>query len=259
MSGRGGGYSGQQPNMQQLMKQAQKMQAQLAAAQAELAEVEVTGSAGGGLVTATVSGAGELKALTIDPGAIDVDDVETLQDLVVAAVRDANRAASASWRRRRWARCPVEQAWVSQACEHDHVMYEGAVQDLIDELGRLPGVGPQERAADRVPPARRRTRRRRAPCGNPATGQGRGPVLPHLRQRHRVRGVPDLPRSAPRPDHHLRGRGAQGRPRGRAHPRVPRPLPRARRGDQPDRRASARTTCASASCWRGCATARSPS
>ena len=94
MSGRGGGYSGQQPNLQQLMKQAQKMQTQLAEAQAELAEAEVTGSAGGGLVTATVSGVGELKALSIDPGAIDVDDVETLQDLVVAAVRDANRAAS---------------------------------------------------------------------------------------------------------------------------------------------------------------------
>jgi nucleoid-associated protein EbfC len=93
LSGRGGGYSGQ-PNMQQLMKQAQKMQAQLAAAQAELAEVEVTGSAGGGLVTATVTGSGELKALTIDPTAIDADDAETLQDLVVAAVRDANRAAS---------------------------------------------------------------------------------------------------------------------------------------------------------------------
>ena len=94
MSGRGGGYGGQQPNMQQLMKQAQKMQAQLAAAQAELAEAEVTGSAGGGLVVATVSGAGELKALTIAPSAIDLDDIETLQDLVVAAVRDANRAAA---------------------------------------------------------------------------------------------------------------------------------------------------------------------
>ncbi|MGI8760139.1 MAG: YbaB/EbfC family nucleoid-associated protein [Jatrophihabitantaceae bacterium] len=78
--------------MQQLMKQAQKMQQQLEAAQAELAETEVTGTAGGGLVTATVSGAGELTALVIDPRAVDPDDVETLQDLVVAAVRDANRA-----------------------------------------------------------------------------------------------------------------------------------------------------------------------
>ena len=79
--------------MQQLMKQAQKMQQQLADAQAELAAAEVTGSAGGGLVTATLTGSGELTALTIDPKAVDPDDVETLQDLVVAAVRDAARAA----------------------------------------------------------------------------------------------------------------------------------------------------------------------
>ena len=80
--------------MQQLMKQAQKMQQQLAAAQAELAEAEVTGTAGGGLVTATMTGSGELVSLTISPEAVDPDDVETLQDLVVAAVRDASRAAN---------------------------------------------------------------------------------------------------------------------------------------------------------------------
>ena len=84
---------GQPPNMQQLMKQAQKMQQQLVAAQEELAAAEVTGSAGGGLVTATVSGSGELRSVTIDPSVVDPDDVETLQDLVVAAVRDANQAA----------------------------------------------------------------------------------------------------------------------------------------------------------------------
>jgi nucleoid-associated protein EbfC len=78
--------------MQQLMKQAQKMQQQLAAAQEELAAAEVTGSAGGGLVTATMTGSGELTALTIAPAAVDPDDIETLQDLVVAAVRDAHRA-----------------------------------------------------------------------------------------------------------------------------------------------------------------------
>jgi DNA-binding YbaB/EbfC family protein len=79
--------------MAQLMKQAQKMQQQLEAAQAELAGAEVHGSAGGGLVRATVTGSGELTALTIDPQVADPDDVETLQDLVVAAVRDARRAA----------------------------------------------------------------------------------------------------------------------------------------------------------------------
>ncbi|MCL2780389.1 MAG: YbaB/EbfC family nucleoid-associated protein [Actinomycetia bacterium] len=79
--------------MAQLMKQAQKMQAQLAAAQAELAEAEVTGRAGGGLVSATVTGAGELRSLTIDPKVVDPDDVETLADLIVVAIRDATRAA----------------------------------------------------------------------------------------------------------------------------------------------------------------------
>lgn len=89
------------PNMQQIMKQAQRMQQDILAAQEELAQAEVQGSAGGGLVTATVSGTGELKTLRIDPSAIDVgegadpaDIAETIADLVVAAVRDATANAS---------------------------------------------------------------------------------------------------------------------------------------------------------------------
>jgi DNA-binding YbaB/EbfC family protein len=88
----GGGFGGQQPNMAQLMKQARQMQQQLEAAQAELAQAEVTGTAGGGMVTATLNGAGELTSLAIDSQVVDPEDVETLQDLVVAAVRDAHRA-----------------------------------------------------------------------------------------------------------------------------------------------------------------------
>ncbi len=84
---------GGQPNMQQLMKQAQKMQAQVLAAQEELAKAELTGTAGGGLVTATVTGAGEVLSVKIRPEAVDPDDVESLEDLVVAALRDAGRAA----------------------------------------------------------------------------------------------------------------------------------------------------------------------
>ena len=85
---------GGQPNMQQLLKQAQQMQRDLAAAQEELAAAEVHGSAGGGLVTATVSGAGEVLSLRIDPTVVDLTDVDTLQDLVVAAIRDASRQAA---------------------------------------------------------------------------------------------------------------------------------------------------------------------
>ncbi|MDJ1131858.1 YbaB/EbfC family nucleoid-associated protein [Streptomyces iconiensis] len=84
---------GGQPDMQQLLQQAQKMQQDLAAAQQELAETPVEGSAGGGLVKATVTGSGELQGLVIDPKAVDPEDTETLADLVVAAVRDANHAA----------------------------------------------------------------------------------------------------------------------------------------------------------------------
>ena len=81
--------------MQALMKQAQKMQQQMAAAQEELAATEVTGTAGGGLVTATVTGSGDVRALKIDPRAVDPEDVETLEDLVVAALNDASVNAQA--------------------------------------------------------------------------------------------------------------------------------------------------------------------
>ena len=83
---------GGQPNLQQLMKQAQKMQQQVADAQAELAEAELTGTAGGGLVTVTIKGTGEVSAIKIDPKAVDPDDVETLEDLVLAALHNATEA-----------------------------------------------------------------------------------------------------------------------------------------------------------------------
>jgi len=86
---------GGQPNLQQLMKQAQKMQRQMAEAQAELAETELTGTAGGGLVTVTVNGSGEVKSVRIDPRAVDADDVETLEDLVLAALHNAAEEARA--------------------------------------------------------------------------------------------------------------------------------------------------------------------
>ncbi|MEX0169736.1 YbaB/EbfC family nucleoid-associated protein [Streptomyces sp. LMG1-1-1.1] len=81
---------GGQPNMQQLLQQAQKMQQDLAQAQQELAATEVDGQAGGGLVKATVTGSGELRGLVIDPKAVDPEDTETLADLIVAAVQAAN-------------------------------------------------------------------------------------------------------------------------------------------------------------------------
>jgi nucleoid-associated protein EbfC len=85
-------------DMQQLFQAAQQMQAQLMSAQQELADTEVTGTAGGGTVRAVVSGAGELLDLTIEPSVIDAADpaetAATIADLVLAAVRDASRAAN---------------------------------------------------------------------------------------------------------------------------------------------------------------------
>ena len=84
---------GGQPNMQQLLQQAQKMQQDLQRAQEELAQTEVDGQAGGGLVKATVTGSGELRGLRIDPKVVDPEDTETLADLVIAAVQAANENA----------------------------------------------------------------------------------------------------------------------------------------------------------------------
>ncbi|MCZ4562321.1 YbaB/EbfC family nucleoid-associated protein [Rhodococcus sp. IEGM 1401] len=81
--------------MASILQQAQQMQQQLMAAQAEIAETEVTGQAGGGLVVATVKGTGEVVGLTIDPKVVDPEDIETLQDLVIGAIADASRAAQA--------------------------------------------------------------------------------------------------------------------------------------------------------------------
>ena len=82
-----------QPDMAMIMQQAQKMQEQLIAAQAELASAEVTGQAGNGLVQVTMTAAGDVRAVRIDPQVVDPDDVDTLQDLVIGALHDAARAA----------------------------------------------------------------------------------------------------------------------------------------------------------------------
>lgn len=84
-----GGFGGGGLNMQQMMRQAQKMQEQMAKAQEELGELTVTGSAGGGMVEVTLTGKREVEGVTIKPEAVDPDDVEMLEDLVSAAIGDA--------------------------------------------------------------------------------------------------------------------------------------------------------------------------
>jgi DNA-binding YbaB/EbfC family protein len=80
-------------DMSGLLAQAQAMQQQLLTAQQELAEMKVEGTAGGDMVTATVTGSGELIGLVIKPEAVDPEDTETLADLILAAVRDASDRA----------------------------------------------------------------------------------------------------------------------------------------------------------------------
>ncbi|MCD7903070.1 MAG: YbaB/EbfC family nucleoid-associated protein [Oscillospiraceae bacterium] len=91
---RGGGYGGM--NQAQMMKQAQKMQQELLKMQQELEQAEYSAAAGGGAVTATVSGKRELTALKIDPETLDPEDVEMLEDMVIAAVNEALRKAEDS-------------------------------------------------------------------------------------------------------------------------------------------------------------------
>ena len=81
-----------QMNMQQMMKQARKMQEQLAAAQETISQASVDASAGGGMVKVTVNGDMQITSLTIDPEALDPDDVEMLEDMVTAAVNEALRS-----------------------------------------------------------------------------------------------------------------------------------------------------------------------
>jgi len=82
-----------QPNMNAMLKQVQKMQADMAKAQEELKNEVVEASAGGGMVTVKVSGDLEVREIRIDPEAVDPDDVELLQDMVLAAVNEGVRAA----------------------------------------------------------------------------------------------------------------------------------------------------------------------
>jgi DNA-binding YbaB/EbfC family protein len=80
-------------DMNKLMQQAQQMQEEMAKAQAELATETVEACAGGGLVSVKATGGGEIVAITIDPKAIDPDDPELLEDMVLAAVNEALRSA----------------------------------------------------------------------------------------------------------------------------------------------------------------------
>ena len=83
-------------NIARLMKQAQEMQSKMAEMQAKLEAVEISGAAGGGMVTATLNGKGDLRGIKIDPALIVPADIEVLEDLIVAAVNDAKTRVDAN-------------------------------------------------------------------------------------------------------------------------------------------------------------------
>ncbi len=82
-------------NIGQMMKQAQKMQAKMGELQERLANTEITGASGGGMVQVTLNGKSEMRSIRIDPALVDPDDVEVLEDLVVAAFNDAKAKVEA--------------------------------------------------------------------------------------------------------------------------------------------------------------------
>ncbi len=88
-----GGFGGGGNQMQNLMKQAQKMQEEMQKAQEELDELEVEGSAGGGLVKVTMTAKKVVTAIEINPDAVDIDDITMLEDLLVAALNDGYKSA----------------------------------------------------------------------------------------------------------------------------------------------------------------------
>ena len=82
-------------NLGQMMKQAQQMQARMAELQAELANTEITGSSAGGMIEVTLTGKAEARKVKIDPSLAGADDVEVLEDLIVAAINDAKTKVDA--------------------------------------------------------------------------------------------------------------------------------------------------------------------
>ncbi len=90
----GGGFGG---NMQNIMKQAQKMQQEMQKAQEELDEMEIESASGGGLVKVVMNGKKIVKSITINPNAVDMDDIEMLEDLIVAALNEGYEKADEAY------------------------------------------------------------------------------------------------------------------------------------------------------------------
>ncbi len=199
-------------NIQQMMKQAQQMQDKL---QKQMAEMRVEATAGGGMVTVVMNGAKQVLSLKIDPEAVSKDDVEMLQDLILAAINDAQRKADEA---------------MSEADGRDDGRHEDprpvlmARPDPLAQADRAASAAAghrrEERAAARLSRPQDPARRGRAPRRRDARGQGSRHLLLDLQQHHRRRSLLLLHRTRPRPPHHLRRRGAGERDGGREDARL---------------------------------------
>ena len=161
---------GGQLDMQQLLAAAAAMQSQLMNAQQELAEAEIEGTAGGGLVRATVNGQGELIDLSIDAAAIDASDpqetAQTISDLVLAAYRDACRAVD-----------DLQQATMAPFTAGLGGAGLGGLPGMPDLSGfpGLPGAGPASRPGEVQPPGAPGQPDREGPSGeSPASDRPAG-------------------------------------------------------------------------------------
>ena len=225
------------------------MQQQLMAAQAELAVAEVVGQAGNGLVQVTMTAAGEVRSVRIDPKIVDPDDVETLQDLVVGAMQDAARAAQEMQAEKMGPLAAGSAERAASACPGCRRGVRGAGPGPDRRAGSAARRRPEERPAHRVPPARRGPRRRPAAAGRAAEGQGRGAVLRRVLQR---RGEGAVPLSAPTPGATRRSSAWSRSPRTCSRwsaPASSRAATTCSAGPSTRWPAWAPTGCASGSCW----------
>lgn len=140
MAKRGGFPGGMPGNMNNLMKQAQKMQRQMEEATKELEEKEVSASAGGGAVEVTVTGKKEVTKVKLDPEAVDPDDVEMLEDVIMAAVNEALRKADEA--------SAANMAKLTGGLED--LVSDGILQQSDQPVGRTTGFFAGYRSKDRT-------------------------------------------------------------------------------------------------------------
>ena len=166
-------------NIQQMMKQAQQMQERL---QKQMAELRVEATAGGGMVTVVINGAKQLQSIKIDPEVVSKDDVEMLQDLILAAINDAHRKADE-------AAGAADGRADGRPEDPRHVLMGDPIRstDSIEQLQRLPGIG--AKSAQRLAFHLLKTPREEVDRLGRRDARGEGPrhLLLGLQQHHRRR------------------------------------------------------------------------